>query len=77
MKNKFFTLMLAVMASVGFINANIYSGKCGEKLTWKYPQSAPAVYTNPANPTQKLIRNGNVYVLTGDKLYTITGQAVK
>lgn len=41
------------------------------------PQLAPAVYTNPANPTQKLIRNGNVYILTGDKVYTITGQAVK
>ena len=41
------------------------------------PTSAPAVYTNPANPAQKLIRNGNVYILTGDKTYTLTGQEVK
>ena len=41
------------------------------------PTSAPAVYTNPANPAQKLIRNGSVYILTEDKTYTITGQAVK
>ena len=38
------------------------------------PTSAPEVYTNPANPAQKLIRNGNVYILTDDKTYTITGQ---
>ena len=41
------------------------------------PSSAPAVYTNPANPAQKLIRNGNVYILTEDKTYTITGLQVK
>ena len=41
------------------------------------PSSAPAVYTNPTNPAQKLIRNGNVYILTEDKTYTITGQKVK
>lgn len=41
------------------------------------PASAPAVYANPANPTQKLVRNGNVYILQGEKVYTITGQEVK
>ena len=41
------------------------------------PASAPAVYTNPANPAQKLIKNGNVYILTEDKTYTITGLQVK
>ncbi len=41
------------------------------------PTSAPAVYTNPANPAQKLIRNGNVYILRDDKVYTVTGQTVK
>ena len=41
------------------------------------PTEVPATYTNPANPAQKLIRNGNVYILTDDKTYTITGQAVK
>ena len=37
----------------------------------------PAEVSVPANPTQKLIRQGNVYILTGDKTYTLTGQAVK
>ena len=41
------------------------------------PTSAPAVYTNPANPAQKLIKNGNVYILSDDKTYTITGQHMK
>ncbi|MBQ8939545.1 MAG: leucine-rich repeat domain-containing protein [Paludibacteraceae bacterium] len=41
------------------------------------PTEAPAVYTNPANPAQKLIKNGNVYILSGDKTYTVTGQEVK
>ena len=39
--------------------------------------SAPEVYTNPANPAQKLIRNGNVYILTDDKIYSITGKTVR
>ncbi len=41
------------------------------------PTEAPAVYTNPANHAQKLIKNGNVYILSGDKTYTVTGQEVK
>ena len=41
------------------------------------PSSAPAVYTNPANPAQKLIKNGNVYILSGEKVYTVTGQELK
>ena len=36
--------------------------------------SAPAVVVNPANKAQKLIRNGNVYILTDTKTYTIQGQ---
>ena len=39
--------------------------------------SMPEIYTNPANSAQKLIRNGNIYVLSGDKAYTLTGQEVK
>ena len=39
--------------------------------------AAPAVYTNPANKAQKLIRNGSVYILTEDKTYTITGVEIK
>ena len=37
------------------------------------PTSAPEV-VNPANKAQKLIRNGNVYILTDTKTYTIQGQ---
>ena len=39
--------------------------------------SASSVYTNPANPAQKLIRNGNVYILSNEKTYSITGAEVK
>ncbi len=38
------------------------------------PSSAPEVYINPANPAQKLLRNGQVYILQDGKTYTITGQ---
>jgi len=41
------------------------------------PSYTPEVYTNPANPAQKLIRNGQVYILCGDKTYTLTGQKIK
>ena len=34
MKHKLFTLLLAVMASVGMSFAETYSGSCGENLTW-------------------------------------------
>lgn len=37
------------------------------------PTSAE-VYTNPANPVQKLLRNGQVYILQDGKTYTVTGQ---
>ena len=38
--------------------------------------SAPEV-VNPANKAQKLIRNGNVYILTDTKTYTAQGQEVR
>ena len=41
------------------------------------PTEAPEVFVNPANPAQKLIRNGQVYILHEDKQYTISGQVVK
>ena len=41
------------------------------------PSAAPEVYVNPSNPAQKLIRNGQVYILHEDKMYTISGQVVK
>ena len=43
----------------------------------KQGTNAPAVYTNPANTAQKLIRDGNVYILRDDELFTIRGQKVK
>ena len=39
--------------------------------------AVPEVFVNPANPAQKLIRNGQVYILHEDKQYTISGQVVK
>ena len=39
--------------------------------------AAPEVVTNPANPTQKLIRYGNIYILRDGKTYTIMGAVVK
>ena len=41
------------------------------------PSAAPEVFVNPTNPAQKLIRNGQVYILQEDKMYTISGQVVK
>ena len=41
------------------------------------PTDAPEVFVNPANKAQKLIRNGQVYILHKDKEYTISGQIVK
>ena len=39
--------------------------------------AVPEVFVNPANPAQKLIRNGQVYILHEEKEYTISGQLVK
>ena len=39
--------------------------------------SAPEVYVNPANPAQKLLRNGQVYILKDDKTYTIMGAQIQ
>ena len=41
------------------------------------PSSAPEVYINPANPAQKLLRNGQVYILKDDKTYTIMGAPIQ
>ena len=39
--------------------------------------SAPEVYATPSTPAQKQIKNGNVYILSGEKTYTVTGQEVR
>ena len=41
------------------------------------PASAPEVYINSANPAQKLLRNGQVYILKDDKIYTIMGAQIQ
>ena len=41
------------------------------------PASAPEVYVNLANPAQKLLRNGQVYILKDDKTYTIMGAEIQ
>ena len=41
------------------------------------PASTPEVYVNPANPAQKLLRNGQVYILKDDKTYTIMGAQIQ
>ena len=42
----------------------------------KAPASAPEVYVNPANPAQKLLRNGQVYILQDGNTYNIMGQKI-
>ena len=41
------------------------------------PTNTSDVVVNPKNKAQKLIRQGNVYILQDDQLYTIQGQKVK
>ena len=41
------------------------------------PTDAPAVVVNPANPSQKLFKEGNIYILRDERTYTLTGQEVK
>ena len=42
------------------------------------PTSSPSVVVNPANSAQKLIREGNIYILTDDsRTYTLSGQQIK
>ena len=40
------------------------------------PASAPEVYVNPANPAQKLLRNGQVYILQDGNTYNMMGQKI-
>lgn len=72
-----------IIAGFTFRYWNVVEGNIADGIniqavyTANVPTSAPEVYTNPANPAQKLVQKGNVYILTGDKTYTVTGQAVK
>ena len=39
--------------------------------------AAPAVVHDPANAARKLVRQGNVYILTGDKTFSVSGKRVE
>lgn len=41
------------------------------------PTEAPAVVVDPANPSQKLIREGNVYIFHGDQQYNLLGTRIR
>ena len=41
------------------------------------PMSAPDVVVNPSNPAQKLIREGNVYILRDNRTFTTSGTLVR
>ena len=41
------------------------------------PSESPAVVVNPANPSQKLIREGNVYILHDGREYNLLGTRVR
>ena len=67
-----------------FLRWDILPGtlKEGIKLQAVYeanaPTSAPAdIVVNPSNPAQKLIRNGNVYILRDDRMYNINGATIR
>ena len=53
----------------GILLVAVYEAKQGT--------DAQEVYVNPANKAQKLIRNGNVYILSDNQVYTITGKRLK
>ena len=67
-----------------FLRWDILPGtlKEGIKLQAVYeattPTSAPAdIVVNPSNPAQKLIRDGNVYILRDDHMYHINGATIR
>ncbi|MBO7501961.1 MAG: leucine-rich repeat domain-containing protein [Paludibacteraceae bacterium] len=57
----------------GFLTDGIVLQAIYEALT----PTDESVVVNPANPSQKLLRNGNIYILRDDKAYTATGQEVR
>lgn len=67
-----------------FLRWDILPGtlKEGIKLQAVYeattPTSAPAdIVVNPSNPAQKLIRDGNVYILRDDRMYNMNGATIQ
>jgi len=67
-----------------FLKWVVVGGDLGDTLeiqaiyTPDSPTSSPSVVTNPTNSAQKLLLQGNIYILTDDsRTYTLTGQQVK
>jgi hypothetical protein len=66
-----------------FIGWQVIAGdlKNGLKIQAVYQltdqMAAPSVYYNTSNPAQKLIREGNIYILRSDHTYTLTGQEIR
>ncbi len=63
-----------------FLRWEVQAGDLAEGIVLQavYQSSVPTdhpadVVVNPANKAQKLIRNGNVYILHDEQIYTITG----
>ncbi len=40
-------------------------------------EDIPTILTNDAQPATKILYNGHIYILRGEKVYTLTGQEVK
>jgi hypothetical protein len=59
--------------------AAVINGSMTIQAVYKSMDSSysPASVSVSGNPTQKLIRKGNVYILRGEKTYTVQGQEVK
>ena len=65
-----------------FLKWQVVAGDLEDGITIQAVYSAntedtPEVVSVHGNKAQKLIRNGNVYILTGDKMYTIGGQVMR
>ena len=64
-----------------FLKWRIVEGDLTDVITIQaiYEANTPTseeVYTNPANPAQKLLRNGQVYILQDGKTYTVMGAEI-
>ena len=73
-----------VFAGFSFVKWTAYSDNIKEGIMIQaiykadVPTNVPEVVSNPSNRAQKLIRNGNIYILTDDsRTYTLTGQRIK
>jgi hypothetical protein len=56
-------------SEVTFVTRGIYEGPAG-------PQAIDQI-TNAPSEAAKILRNGQIFILRGDRTYTLTGQEVK